>query len=180
MCQACQEGKQSRKTTGGSKTVKTTEGALSKKKLQPGDLVFTDQYESSMPGRYYNDKGQMNVHHQYAGGTIFYDVASKFIYLGHQVGFTAEETVMTKMDFEREALGVGVTIKKYSSDNGVYVSEKFKEHLKDMKQTIQHCGVGGHHHNAHAENGIKIVSQKARTMLFHCALCCPEETNLKL
>ena len=60
------------------------------------------------------------------------------------------------------------------------MSEKFKEDLSDMKQTIQHCGVGGHHHNAHAENGINIVSQKARTMLFHCALCWPEETNLKL
>ena len=45
-------------------------------------------------------------------------------------------------------------------------------------QTIQHSGVGGHHHNNPAENGIKIIIQKAQTMM--SVICWPERTDLAL
>ena len=123
MCQACQEGKQHRKTTGGHKTTKMNEGVLSKGKLELGDLVFSDQYESSLPGRYYNNRGSMSTHHTYGGGTIFYDAASRYISIHNQVGFTAEETIESKLAFEKDGYSVGIKIKKYCTDNRVYVSK---------------------------------------------------------
>ena len=122
----------------------------------------------------------MNTHHTYSGGTVFYDAVTRYISLFNQVGFTAEETIESKMKFERDCSSIGIIIKKYCTDDGVYVSKAFQEHLDEMGQTIQHSGVGGHHHNAHAENAIKIVTQKGRTMMFHSALCWPEHTDLKL
>jgi hypothetical protein len=61
MCAACQFGKQERLKTGG-KTVWVDlkrDGILKQNKLEPGDLqlVFTDQYESSLPGRVFGRRG---------------------------------------------------------------------------------------------------------------------------
>ena len=179
-CEVCQVGKQHRKPTQGSTTKRTNEGILYTDKLNPGDLVFSDQFESSMKGRYYNSQGKMNTHYSYRGGTIFYDAASKYIQVTNQVGFTAYETIEAKLKFEREAMGDGVVIKKYCTDNGVYTAREFQQSLSVNNQTIQHSGVGGHHHNAPAENAIKIIVHKARTMMFQSAICWPEHTELSL
>ena len=180
VCHSCQGGKQRRTSTEGQTVSRQKEGILSAEKPEPGDLVFSDQYESSVPGRFYNIRGQMNTHHTYSGGTIFYDAATRYISLFNQIGFTTEETIECKIKIERDCSSIGIIIEKYCTDNSVYVSKAFEEHLEEMRQTIQHSGVGGHHHNAHAENAIKIVTQKGRTMMFHSALCWPEHTDLKL
>ena len=45
-CAACQFGKQERNPKGGTTTKKDPGGVLKKDKLEPGDLVFVDQFES--------------------------------------------------------------------------------------------------------------------------------------
>ena len=52
--------------------------------------------------------------------------------------------------------------------------------MQENCQTIRHSGVGGHHHNGAAENGIKNVVMKARTMMFNSALRWPESIDLSL
>ena len=180
ICEACQQGKQARKTTKGSTSQRENEGILSKGELQPGDLVFTDQFVSSLCGRFYNRQGKMNTRFELRGGTVFYDAASRYIHLTNQVGFTAYETIESKHRFEREAHSSGIYIKKYCSDNGVYTSKEFINCLDQQNQTIRHSGVGGHHHNGPAENAIKIIINRARTMMFHSAICWPEHTELSL
>ncbi len=73
VCHSCQGGKQGRTSTEGQTVTRQKEGILSAEKLEPGDLVFSDQYESSIPERFYNVREQMNTHHTYSGGTVFYD-----------------------------------------------------------------------------------------------------------
>jgi hypothetical protein len=68
---------------------------------------------------------------------VFYDAASKYIYVENQVGFTAYETLQSKMKFEREAYGDGIEIKHYCTDNGVYTSQEFGAHLQINNQTHQ-------------------------------------------
>ena len=63
------------------------------------------------------------------GGTIFYDSASKYVDMEHQIGFTASETVVSKLSFERRASHVGIDIKEYRTDNGVYTSKAFGSSL---------------------------------------------------
>ena len=181
-CEACSLGKQHRIPKAGStiKPDRDKEGILKQDKLKPGDLVFTDQYVSSLPGQYFNTRSQSSSQHEYRGGTLFADAASGYIYIVNQVGFTADETIAAKLRFEREAQSIGVQVKQYSSDNGVYISSAFGNNLRENNQTIRHSGVGGHHHNGAAENGIKNVVMKARTMMFNSALRWPESIDLSL
>ena len=59
----------------------------------------------------------------YKGGTNFCDSASIKISVHHQVLFTAEETIMSNIKFEREAMGAGVPVDRYFMDNGIYTSK---------------------------------------------------------
>lgn len=96
------------------------------------------------------------------------------------MGFSATETIESELKFEREADSVGIRVKKHRSDNGVHTSKEFLENLAKENQKITHSGVGGHHHNALAENGIKIIVNKARTLMFHAALCWPSQVDMRL
>ena len=42
--------------------------------------------------------------------------------------------------------------------------------LLAKSQSTRRSGVGGHHQNAVAENGIKIVTRKAGTLMIHSSL----------
>jgi hypothetical protein len=144
-CAACQLGKQQRLPTPGKKTVSTrTEGALKRDKLEPGDLIFSDQYESRLEGKVFGHRGRSISSQGYCGGTLFCDAASSFIQITNQVSLSGSETVAAKLKFEREAAAVGVSIKQYQTDNGVYTSKAFMESLDAHHQTIKHSGVGGH------------------------------------
>ena len=67
-----------------------------------------------------------------------------------------------------------------TADMGVYTSKAFTDSLLAKGQTIQHSGVGGHHHNGVAENAIKNTVHTARTMMIHAALRWPSENDKEL
>ena len=119
-CAACLYGKQHKTTQGGQHSSKDETGALSKDHLKPGDLIFSDQYQSRTPGRTLESRGGSNAT-QYYGGTLFYDAASRYISVHHQVGLSAVETIASKIQFEREAHSVGVTPKLFHTDNGIFL-----------------------------------------------------------
>ena len=81
-CESCIFEKQYRSPRKGSTTCKDKkrEGILKTDKLKPGDLVFTDQYETSVEGRIFSQRGH-NLHQfKCLGGTLFYDAASGKIF----------------------------------------------------------------------------------------------------
>ena len=139
-CAACWLGGQQRRPVEGKTMKSHNDGILSANKLKPGDLVFSDQYVCSQPGKNFNSRGQEQRHLKYMGGTIFYDSASKYVDMEHQIGFTASETVTSKISFERRASYVGVEVKEYRTDNGVYTSKTFGSSLDHFKQKITHSG----------------------------------------
>jgi hypothetical protein len=98
----------------------------------------------------------------------------------HQVSLSAIETVAAKTTFEREALQVGVSIKNYQTDNGVYTAKEFLRELHENGQGIKHSGVGGHHHNGAAENSIKKTTRRARYMMIHAALSWTDQAQKEL
>ena len=89
---------------------------------------------------------------KYRGGTLLCNAASGKISVIHQVGLTGTEIVQAKLQFEREAAAVGIHVKEYLTDNGIYNSREFATELISKGQAIHHSGVGGHHHNGVAEN----------------------------
>jgi hypothetical protein len=104
-CASCQFGKQERTPRKGStvQVDKQREGILSADKLNPGDLIFSDQYCRSVPGRVFGRRGASISSQTYCGGTLFCDAASGWIKVIHQVSLNAHETVAAKQTFEREA-----------------------------------------------------------------------------
>ena len=135
-------------------------GKLLKGKLEPGELVFSDQYVSKVPGRAFTTWGTASSM-QFGGGTIFYDAASGYIYVSHQVGLAAAETIQSKMKYEHAAMGDGVRVSAYHTDNGIYKSSEFMKELAQKGQGIKMSGISVQFQNGPAENAIKIVVQKA-------------------
>jgi len=79
---------------------------------------------------------------QYAGGTIFVDHCSKFMFtLG------AGETLTAKQAFESTLKSFGFSVSNYHGDNGIFTSQAFKDdcHIKQQKNTLS--GAGAHHLN---------------------------------
>ena len=74
-CTACQLGKQTRLPKGAIKQtlVPSKIGNLKKHSLQPGAVVSTDQFESSVKGRLPHTYGKEHDREKYCGGTLFVD-----------------------------------------------------------------------------------------------------------
>ena len=177
-CAACEFGKAHRRPTktSMSKPVAAKEGELRKNDLFPGQRISTDHYQSSTPGRLYSSRGSTPVEDMYCGGCIFVDHASGYIETCHQVSLSAADTVKSKIRFERKASQEGVIIQSYHSDNGIFNSTDFMEHLNTRNQTIRFSGAGAAHQNGIAERAIKTMVNMARTMLIHADIHSPGGT----
>ena len=92
-CESCQLGKEERAPKAGTKSITKQNGNLKSNKLEPGDLVFSDQYESRLKGRQFTSCGHSLSSQKFRGGTLFCDAASGKISAIHQVGLTRVETV---------------------------------------------------------------------------------------
>ena len=64
--------------------------------------------------------------YKYKGGKLYCDASSVYIFISHQVTLNSQETISSTLKFEREDLGVGVQVKKYQTENGIYTSNKFR------------------------------------------------------
>ena len=84
------------------------------------------------------------------------DHASDFSIVYHQTSMSSEETVKSKLAFEKFAASHGVNIKHYHADNG-----RFKDNL--FMRSIEVCGVGAHHQNGKAEKRIGDLQRRATT-----------------
>ena len=79
---------------------------------------------------------------QYTGGSIFVDLASKFVHACHQCGTTVAETVLSKHNF---CLQHGVIVKEYLADNQLYCSDDWKSDYANQRQSTIYSGVGAKH-----------------------------------
>ena len=107
---------------------------------------------------------------------FFFNHASGYVRIKHQVDINATETVKAKLTFDREIQSRGVVIKGYHTDNGISNSSDFMEEPLKKHQQIKFSGAGASHQNGAAERAIKTVVTMEKTMLMHAALRCPEDT----
>ena len=175
-CEACRYGKQQRTPDKINTHTRKKEpkGNLIKEKLYPGHTVFSDQLESRVRGRLLHTAGREADSDRFCGSTVFCDGASGYIHLEHQVTLNASDTINSKTAFEQHARDLGVSVESYHTDNGVYKSAAFTQEIASNFQKIKFSGVGAKWQNGVAENAIKIVVSKARTMMIYAALMWPE------
>ncbi len=176
-CAACIMGKQGRTPSGNTNTKDNKEGVLSKNVVVPGQIVYSDQFSTRLKGRGVPQHSGIAQKDEIIGGTVFYDASSKYLDVQLQVGFTATETIKSKLVFERMAADVGVKILSYHTDNGIYRSEEFLKELKEKGQGIKMSGVSAQFQNGAAESIIRSVIQSARTMMIHANLRWPEVSD---
>ena len=143
--------------------------------LLPGEMVSADHYISRAPGRFYHKKGKSDPSDMFSGGCVFIDHSSGYVSINHQVAIHANATVKEKLTFERETKSLGLVIKGYHTNNGIFNASKFMEELLKKHQKISFSGAGASHQNGTAERSIKTVFTMSRTMLMHAALRCPED-----
>jgi len=105
----------------------------------------------------------------YSCGTLFVDHASGKIVNFCQYSNNADETIRNKHRLESHARQVGVTVKGYHADNGVFASKAFKDDCDLLHQAYSFSGVGAHHQNGIAERNIKTVAQWAWANMLHFA-----------
>ena len=136
--------------------------------LKPGQCISVDMLTSPNPGFIAQIVGRL-TRRRYNHSTIFVDNYSGLSYVYHQETANASETIKGKKAFEAFANKHGVTIKQYHSDNGIFKSQEWQEHCKQMHQTLTFAGVNAHHQNGRAERRIRLLQDVARTQLIHAS-----------
>ena len=180
LCAACQIARAKRRPTDVATTI-VHKGYLRKvQDLVPGSRVSVDQYESAVRGRLANTRGKESFGHKYAGGTIFCNHASGYIQCFHQVSLRAADTILSKRGFECSAKSCRVQVQTYHGDNGIFKSKEFQDSLTKSEQELRFPGVGAHHQNGVAERTIRIVTEKARSMMQHASLHWPDKFEVQL
>jgi transposase InsO family protein len=124
--------------------------------------------------------GYSSSRHGFTCGTIYADHASGHLFVNHQKTTAASDTIRGKMLVEQEAAEVGVTIKSYHTNNGIFSSKEFRAHCQALKQCLSFSGIGAHHQNGVAERAIQTVSNMARARLIHAQLRWPARSFLDL
>jgi transposase InsO family protein len=139
-----------------------------KKTPHPGDVVSVDQLESSIPGFIGHLTGRL-TNQCIVASTVYVDHASDLSYVYHQISMTSEETLKSKLAFEKFAASHGVSIKHYHADNGRFKDKLFSKSIEEKGQTISFCGVGAHHQNGIAEKRIGNLQKKGNYTSTTCS-----------
>eukprot|EP00804_Cyclotella_cryptica_P001538 CCRYP_003742-RB/>CCRYP_003742-RB protein AED:0.39 eAED:0.39 QI:0/0/0/1/0/0/2/0/211 len=148
--------------------------------VRPGDCVSCDHFISPVSGRVISASGHSSSRNGYTCGTIYVDHCSGFLLVNHQLTTTASDTICGKLLLEREAADVGVSIKGYHLNNGVFGSAEFCSHCCDLGQSKRFSGMGAHHQNGVAERAIQTITNVARANMLHATLHCPDKTFIDL
>ena len=181
LCEACQYAKQKRRNPKSTKSVARpeNEGTSSVDVLNAGQRVSVDLYVSAIRGRLLNSFGKEKPEHQYTGGAIFVDHATRLIHHSHQLSTTASETVASKHLFEQFCDSHGVKVKEYVGDNNPFHSKDWKDDCDNQQQKRHFSGVGAHHQN-YAERNIQTIFNMARAQLLHFAIHWPQMAEADL
>ena len=111
-CAAFQLGKNELTTKGSSWTDNQHGWSIKFNQLEPGDLIFFDQYKSRFEDCHFTTQGHSLSTKKYRGNNLFCDVSRGKVIAIYLVGLTGTETIRSKIQFEQEAADVGVPIKK--------------------------------------------------------------------
>ena len=117
-------------------------------------MVSVDQMVSPTAGFIAQMTGILTTK-RYKYATVYVDQASRFGYTFIQKTATAEETIKGKIAFELYSLSLGIKIKAYHADNGIFRANAWVNHCNQNNQAITYAAVNAHHQNGIAESQIR-------------------------
>jgi len=145
-------------------------GGLSHDVLIPGQVIYSDQFSARVKGKGLPAHSGIGQKQESSGGTVFYDAASKYVCVEWQVGYTAVETIKSKLRFEQMSANTHVQVHAYHMDNGIYHSDEFLKEIQAKGQGIKMSGVSAQFQNGVAESIIKSVVQSALMAMLHAQM----------
>ena len=90
---ACHLGKQERTPKGNYCTENHDEGSIKVNQIKPGNLIFSDQYESHLEVLHFAARVHSLLTQKYRGGTLFCDAVISKVAVFHQVVLAGTENV---------------------------------------------------------------------------------------
>jgi len=76
--------------------------------LIPGQLIYSDQFSARVKGKGLPAHYGIGQKPEYSGGTVFYDAASKYVWVELQFVYTLVKTFKSILGFEWMAANIGV------------------------------------------------------------------------
>ena len=163
VCASCMYAKMGRKPW---RNKPSLQAVRSTNRLKPGEVVAVDQLVSPTVGFIAQLTGVLTTQ-RYRYATVYVDQATRYGYVYLQKSASAEETLQSKKAFEQHASSMGVSIKGYHADNGIFRAKAWMNNCNQSHQAMSFAGVNAHHLNGMAERRIKELQDMARTMLIH-------------
>jgi len=116
---------------------------------------------------------------QYKYCTLWADHYSKFLFGHLQETATTKEMIHSKELFETFATQYDNHIKHIHSNNGIFASTDFVQHLDVQGQCHTLCSISAHWQNSLAKCYIGIITTHAHTMLLHAISTWPNIITTK-
>ncbi len=164
-CAACSYGKAT-KVPKRSKVARTIQPT--KKIHEPGDCVSVDVLTSKTPGLIAQMSGFL-TRQRYKHVCVFLDHVSDHSYVYLLRDQSGDSLVEAKKAYEIFASAVGVQVKHYHADNGIFAARQWRQSCMNASQGLTFAGVNSHHQNGRAERRIRSLQDQARTTLIHGA-----------
>ena len=120
----------------------------------PGKATSSNTFEVTVPGLIPQSTGKL-MQDKFSAGTVFVDHATNFGNVHLQIDLTTNSAIEAKEAYKRKMAEYDVKVQSYYTDNGIFRSKGFQEHIQQSNQKITFCGVGAHFQNGIAENYIK-------------------------
>jgi hypothetical protein len=145
--------------------------------LKTGKVMSVDQLVFPTPGLIAQMTGFI-AKQRYRYATVYVDQALGLSYVHLQKTALADETLESKVAFERFALNRGVIIMNYHADNGIFKANAWVQACRRKEQGLTFAAVGAHHTIGKAERRIRELQEMARTMLIHANHRWPEAVSV--
>ena len=126
---------------------------LAHQRVPVSDFVLVHQMITGSPGLIPFTSGQL-FNHQYKSVTMWVDHYSWFLHAHCQETATTQSALESKEDFKMFAKRFNVCVKHIHSDNGVFTTKTFWDHLDACNQQQSLCGVGAYWQNGVIERYI--------------------------
>jgi hypothetical protein len=91
---------------------------------------------STTPGLIPQSTGKL-TNRRFCATTVFVDSHSDYTHVSLQEDLTMDTTLDAKLDYERHASSVGVTVKGYHANNGRFPDAVWRDSCFALKQTFQ-------------------------------------------
>jgi len=133
---------------------------------QLGECISIDMMTLPTPGLIAQMLGKPTCK-RYCHATVYINQATGLGFVWLQKSVNLKDTMEGKIAFKRFCKEHGITIQHYHADNGIFISNTWRQLCLQQGLGLTFAGVAVHHQNGIAERWIRELHKMMCTMLIH-------------